>query len=602
MVKGKCSTSKTSFLAAAGAAALCSVMLIFSAGCSQIEQPRTEPFVSVTLPPEKQEFRWSNGRTPKTFDPALASAPPETDIARAIFEGLTELDPVTLEERPAAAEKWESTDDGRTWTFHLRANAKWSNGKAVTAADFVRSWNRLAEQEANSTQRGLLGNFVGYTADRDKIPITAAEEAAEILLNSSPAKAVPAPSASPAKTPEHDSPIDMMRTTEPAEPEPGRLAVTAENALTLKIRLKHADKDLPKLLAHPIFRPVAEGDKLAKLPAATNGPFNVVSGGPDGVLLERSATYWNKDKVSLEKVRFVPMESTEEALDAYRSGELDAVTNTSLTPLVLKLLTPYEDFRKTAHAALNFYEVNTAKYPFSDRRVRQALANAIERESLTEGEMEGSTLPAHRFLPFSATAAEPITQDKEQARAMLDEAGFPDGENFPVIRLVINRNDTQQRIARLVAQMWKQNLNLNTEIIVKETGELDAVRQSGDYDLIRRGVVFPTADESAAFTAIFGSAQAIDDMPVVIHAEEPAAMTNLLQAGIPTPTPAAEERITAEKRPLTEKLALYEMRSIPLYFPVSYALVKPYVTGFAINTFDAPLLSDVKIDNGWKAR
>ena len=164
-------------------------------------------------------------------------------------------------------------------------------------------------------------------------------------------------------------------------------------------------------------------------------------------------------------------------------------------------------------ATLNFYEINYAKPPFNDRRVREALAIAVEaRERLTEGDLEGSTPARLQFMPFSRTAAS-IVPDKERARSLLGEAGYPDGENFPAIRLVVNRNDTQQpRIARSVAKMWKQNLNLETDIIVKEPSDLDIARKDGDFDLIRRGVVLPTPDETASFLSIFppASVPAVD--------------------------------------------------------------------------------------------
>ena len=121
---------------------------VFMSSCSELEKPKTEPFYAQTAPPEKKEFRWSNGRMPKSFDPALAGAPPETDIVRAVFEGLADTDPKTLEAVPSVAEKWAASEDFKTWTFNLRKDAKWSNGERVTAADFVRSWKRLAEMGA----------------------------------------------------------------------------------------------------------------------------------------------------------------------------------------------------------------------------------------------------------------------------------------------------------------------------------------------------------------------------------------------------------------------------------------------------------------------
>ena len=114
---------------------------------------------------------------------------------------------------------------------------------------------------------------------------------------------------------------------------------------------------------------------------------------------------------------------------------------------------------------------------------------------MTEGDMEGTTRPALSFLSFSRDPEAVLVQDLSRARDLLAEAGFPRGEGFPAIKLVVNRNDTQLRVARAVARMWKQNLNVETEIAVKENAELESTRVSGDYDLIRRNAVFPTADE-----------------------------------------------------------------------------------------------------------
>ena len=99
---------------------------------------------------------------------------------------------------------------------------------------------------------------------------------------------------------------------------------------------------------------------------------------------------------------------------------------------------------------LSINDINATKPPYSDRRVRQALSNAIEREKLSEGEMDGVTRPAFNFLPFGNKTNKLLSQDKEKAKDLLDEAGFPDGQDFPVIKLVINRNDAQQRVARSV--------------------------------------------------------------------------------------------------------------------------------------------------------
>ena len=605
-----------------GRPVICAVVAAFSfilIACGDPERPATESFYSYTKPPAKQEFRWSNGRAPKSLDPALATAPPETDLARAAFEGLTELDPETLEAIPGVAERWESSADSKTWTFYLRRDAKWSNGKQVTASDFVRSWKRLAKVADSGTHRRLRENILGM-----KPPVPSGAPTPKAGGEQLPEAAQPSPmpnsNASPApSTPSGSEPMNLQDAETQVDRELKKSDVefgaVARNERTLEVRLLIGDRELPKLLAHPVFRPIfGDGSEFAAgaSPATivTNGPYRFVDGGDSvGLLLERSASYWDRESVKLERVRFVPKANASDALDAYRAGELDAVTNTEFEPLALKLLAPYEDFRRVTHAAINLYEFNTQKPPFNDRNVRRALAMAIERERLAEGELEGSVRPALRYLPFGGQAGVGLIQDVAEARRMLEKAGYPAGENFPAFELAVNRNETQQRIARHVARMWRDNLNISASVVVKEPAEMESMRRSGGYDLIRRGVVFPTSDSMANLRALFD--YAYSDAIARIQAELDAArradtrrtesnssVANANSSATPSPAPEGLPIYIPEM--VDEKEALYEMRAIPLYFPTSYSLVKPYVRGFDVNGLDSPLLKMVAIDSNWQ--
>src|SRR6185436_970123 len=125
---------------------------------------RYEPYYGRVVVPHSQSFRWIDGTLPQTFDPAFAAAPPDTDLVRAIFEGLTDYDPKTLKPVPAVATSWESTNEGRTWTFYLREDARWSNGDAVVAKDFVDSWRRTMKIGELAPHTDLLSNIVGAAA------------------------------------------------------------------------------------------------------------------------------------------------------------------------------------------------------------------------------------------------------------------------------------------------------------------------------------------------------------------------------------------------------------------------------------------------------
>jgi oligopeptide transport system substrate-binding protein len=596
--------------------ALISALAAATISCTQLQQPKVEPFYAVTVPPPKQELRWSNGKAPKSIDPAKALAAPETDLVRAVYEGLTDLDGRSLREVPGVAERWESSDDLKTWTFYLRKEARWSNGDRITAADFVASWKRLAGMREKAANNYLFQNIVGMGS---KTPDPETGEPLDFIPPTDPTSAgtetkpgdllsrtqLQLPSNSAAQ------PQPLPSATPTRSPAPAKFGAEAIDEQTLKVQLVLPDRDFVKLVAHPVFRPVykggdgLDGGKISP-ETITNGPFKIAKSGEDGLLLERSENYWNRRSIALEQVRFVPAGSAEAALNAYKRGEVDVVTNAAFEPLALKLLAPYEDFRRTTHSALNFYEFNTEKAPFSDRRVREALAIAIDRAKLTDGDLEGSNQPAYSFFPLGERQKEALALDTLKAKDLLEKSGFPDGKGFPVIRLVINRNDTQNRIARSVARMWKQNLNIETEIIAKETKEIETVREQKDFDLLRRGVVLLTNDELVNIESVLGSARkpprpstpepkADEAMP---PANEEPFPDNGSANGEPIPTPSP----TPETEVLSEADAVFDLKVIPLYFPTSYSLVKPYVRGFEVNGLDAPSLKEVSIDSNWQIR
>ena len=561
---------------------------------------------------------------PKSFDPAFAAASPETDIVRAIYEGLTDIDPKTLQPVPAIAAKWTASDDNKTWTFYLRRDAQWSNGETITAADFARSWKRLVKLGDKVPQRELFKNIVGMDtknilpvfADKEIDALSKSKEANQLTDEKKPGEKVRIVSKRKKKR-KNRKPLAVKAAAD------DNFGVAAVNDLTLQISLNQPDPNFPSLVAHTVFRPIYADDDDSingelNADIVTSGAFEIASAGDDGVALERSASYWNAKNVRLEKVRFVPMETAENALAAYRAGEIDAVTNADFEPLALKLLAPYDDFRQTTHGALNFYQFNLNHKPFDDRRVRQALATAIDRERLTGDEMDGVTEPALNFSPFDAEAKLP-PEDAAAAQKLLADAGYAGGKDFPPIKLLVNRNNIQQRIARAVARMWKKNLNVETEIIVKDQPDFEAALQNGEFDLARRGVVLPTTDETANMLVLFppnAGADSAESGKTPISPEVPSdkiltekyAESKLNFGQNDDSTLAKEEsKITSSNNAaakketiLTEQQALEILPAIPLYFPTSYSLVKPYVRGFDTNALDTPSLKNVTIDNDWQ--
>jgi oligopeptide transport system substrate-binding protein len=581
------------------AAALVTVMAL-SGGCFLDHD--VEQFYGRAAPPRAQEFRWSDGGLPQVFDPALAAAAPDTDAVRALYEGLTEYDPKTLAPIPGVAARWESSEDSRVWTFHLRRDARWSNNDPVTAQDFVRSWQRTIELGDRAPHARLLKNIEGV--------------APPVVYPS------PTPTPEPQQTAARDSSHkeEPKKATQPeAQPKPVPFGAEAIDDYTLRVRLQRPDPGFPALASHPVFRPVHKLDSLsteanpAPVRPVSNGAFQLTKVGDDGVVLERAKNYWDAGAVSLQRVQFVPAKDAEAALAAYHAGEVDAVTNAGFEPLALKLLTPYKDFRRATFGALTYYSFNTARPPFDDVRVREALAIAIDRDRISEDELGGATEPAKKFLPDGMPASESgqqparaIERDVERARTLLAEAGYPLGQNFPKIRLLVNRNAQQRQVAESIAAMWRGALGVETEIMQKDWAEYEFAFREGDYDVARRSYVMQAADESASLRAMFEPEQP----PVIMLTAQGVEQTAQKKAeggkegGVEvngeTAAPPPEASVPAPMPVLSEAEALRELPAMPIYFASSYALVKPYVVGFDSNLLDAPSLKRVRIDTSWQ--
>lgn len=569
------------------------VTLAFShAGC--FLNQKLEPYYGRVAVPGGQQFRWSDGGLPQTFDPAFAAAPPETDLVRAIFEGLTDYDPRTLTPVPGVATRWEASNGGRVWTFYLRDDARWSNGALVTAQDFVRSWQRTLKLGELAPHTDLLANIEG------------SEKQPRVPQHGSPAGVEPVPPLSQPAQPATSS-------TNAKEPSGGNsqreFGAEALSDRVLRVRLRQPDMNFPALVAHPVFRPVKLGSDapLGKLAAAellSNGAFAVAKTDNDRVVLARAENYWDKQQVALQSVEFVGARDTESALAAYRSGEVDALTNAALEPLAIKLLAPYADFHRATFGALTYYTFNIARAPFDDVRVREALAIAIDRDRISTDETGGATEPAKRFLPQSHSAApkvvvgksEMLEKDDNRARQLLAEAGFPDGKNFPVVRLLINRNEQQRIVAQSIAAMWHSVLNIQTELVIRNWDDYETALRTGDFDVARRGIVMQTTDELTNIRTLFGEGYPVGPESEKVRTTNPGAEpSDRSKSTVPTGKtlfsfPAID----------TEAQALNDLSAMPIYFASSYALVKPYVSGFDANVLDAPSLKKVRIDGNWK--
>jgi oligopeptide transport system substrate-binding protein len=596
-----------------------SLLLTFalSGGGCFLDHP-IQPFYGRTVVPRTQEFRWSDGGLPQTFDPALAAAPPDTDVVRAMYEGLTEYDPQTLRPMPGVALRWETSDDGREWTFYLRQDAHWTNGDIVTAHDFVRSWQRTLQIGEHAPHAKLMGNIQGaQPASANTLPAPVAEETTPEQTDAGGNKVAKTETKKDA-APQHE----LNRDAKTDVSVPSTFGAEAVGDFILRVRLQRPDMDFPSLVAHPVFRPVHETESAPNLPQSnparvvSNGAFQLSKTGRDAVVLERAGNYWDAGTVRLQRVQFVATRDAEAALAAYRAGEVDVVTNAGFEPLAVKLLAAYKDFHRATYGALTYYSFNTAHAPFKDARVREALAIALDRDRIAEDEMGDATEPAEKFLPLGMPARENgdeiklklLERDVARAQSLLGDAGYPQGKGFPPIKLLINRNEQQRLVAQSVANMWRNVLGVETQIVSKNWDEYEAAVRAGEYDVVRRGIVMQTTDEETnmrlMFEPVASSSLTADaeaqGMGASNNAGPKIANGNATDKKLEDETKHATEKALPPPLILTEAQALKELPAIPIYFASSYALVKPYVVGFDANLLDAPSLKRVQVDTSWQ--
>lgn len=589
-------------------------LTIASGGCFSGEEG--EAYYGHVKVPLHQEFRWNDGGLPQIFDPALAAAPPDTDVVRAMFEGLTEYDPQSLAPISGVAERWESSPDQREWTFYLRRDARWSNGDSVTAHDFVRSWQRTLRLGDRVPHAKLLENIVGVRQETGGATQVSTTTITTSTLPISPVETTPPASATP----------NVIHPVERAKTSPVFGAEAVED-FVLRVQLQRPDKNFPALVAHPIFRPIhaSSMDEVeAGQPSGTNehsshrqtsvisnGAFQLTELASDGVTLERANNYWNAGTVSLERVRFVATRDAESALVAYRAGEVDAVTNANIEPLAVKLLTPYKDFRRATFGALTYYDFNTARAPFNDILVREALSLAVDREKLSADTLEGATEPAKKFLPGPAIETDQSTNatdaqgaleyDVDKARRLLAKAGYPGGFNFPRIKLLINRNEQHRIVAQAIVRMWHNALGIEADIRMLNWDEYEAALSAGDFDVARRSMVMQTTDEETNMLDMFEDVASVTTKTDTSRGAKPENST--LDAAHEAGKPINEKQKTQSVNSspiLTQAQALRELPAMPIYFASSAALVKPYVLGFDSNLLDAPSLQQVRINNDWQ--
>ena len=447
--------------------ALATVMACASfAGCgSSSAQSTTSTSTEATATVEgyelaaEQTLKVNLGADPLTLDPQLNSAADGNHVINNAFDGL--LREVDGEIVPAAAESYTVSEDGLVYTFTLR-DAKWSDGEPVTAKDFEFAWKRGAD------------------------PVTASEymyifESANILNAGAIAK---------------------------GEKSADELGVKAIDDKTLEVTLSVPTEYFIQLCTFPTLAPVRE-DVVDNEGAWAKDPAKAISNGPfvlseykmgDQLVYVKNENYWNAENVTLDKIVYYMIVDESTAYTKYAAGELD-VNEFIPADEMPKLIAEDPTFYILPKIGTYYFAFNMNTPVLQDVRVRKALAMAIDKEQIVNEVTRSGQIAATAFMPEGVTDAKgesfndnagdyglTTKADVEGAKALLAEAGYPDGVGLPEIEILYNTSEGHKKIAEAIQEMLKQNLGVNTKLTNQEWAVFQETTNNNQFEyLARRG-------------------------------------------------------------------------------------------------------------------
>ena len=421
---------------------------------NSLEWKRTYVPTSLKWKETEQHFIFNNGTEPESLDPALITGVPESRIVAAIFEGLIELDPKTLDPRPAVAKSWDVSEDRLTYTFYLRPEAKWSDGKGVTATDFLQSWERVLNPKTAAAYAYQL------------FPILGAEQYQQGKLK------------------------DFEK-----------VGIKKLDSHTLEIKLKSACPYFLDLIAFHTLFPVRT-DLINSHGGRWTHPENFVGNGPyklkswkprQKIILVQNPHYWDLAFCKLEKITVLPYDDLDTAYQLFTKGKIHWLPGLPLAKLDEIKLNP--DYYASPYLGTYFYRFNVTKPPFDDVRVRKAFSLAIDRRVITKFVLKGGQQPATWFCPpvGGYKPVKGLAYNKELARRLLKDAGYGEGgKPFPNVEIFYNTSESHKMVAQTIVQQWKRNLgiqvvlrNMEWKILLNEMDNLNyqIIRSSwiGDY-------------------------------------------------------------------------------------------------------------------------
>lgn len=410
------------------------------------------------------------GPDPETIDPALNSAVDGGNMLLHSFECLLAVDE-NGQLVPGQAESWETSEDGLTWTFHLRDGLKWSDGSDLTANDFVYSWKRVCD------------------------PMVAAPYAETVL--------------------------SMVEGYDKAiEGDLDALQVAAQDDNTLVVTLNAPCSYFGSLAAFATLSPVQEATVTANGDAwatsaetyISNGPFYVSEWVPGSyIMMSKNPYYWNADAIKLDGIKWNLIEDSNAAYSAYQTGEVLMIKDVPTEEI--PSLKDNADFHVDPIIGTYYISMNLERDAFKDARVRKALSLAIDRDYVANTLMQGTYSPADNFMgpgwidmdgkQFKDNAnggqsyidVNNYEADLEEAKQLLADAGYPDGEGFPTITYTTNDAGYHKVVAEYVQQAWAQ-LGIDLQVDIVEWASFTPMRRNGDFDVARNGWVGDYSDPS----------------------------------------------------------------------------------------------------------
>ncbi|MCM2291953.1 peptide ABC transporter substrate-binding protein [Allorhizobium sp. BGMRC 0089] len=498
-----------------------------------------------------------NGGEPTSLDPAHVSIDIEGFIIGDLFEGLVVFDNAG-KIQPGVAKDWKVSDDGLTYTFNLRSDAKWSNGTPVTAGDFVFAWQR----EMNPKTAAEYANIL--------FPIKNAE-----------------------KVNKGELPVDQ-------------LGVKAVDDHTLQVTLEQPTPYFLQLMTHYTALPLNKanvekfGDQFVK-PGnlVSNGAFKLEDRVPnDHLTVVKNSDYWDAKDVKIDKVIFYPIDDKAAAMRRYEAGELDV----SYDPPVSQLKDLQKKFGSEVHKvpalSTEYYAFDTREAPMTDVRVRRALSMAIDRDFIASDIRQGAVSPAYSFVPPGmegyGTGPQPdfasLSQvDREdKAAALMKEAGYGKGGKPLNIEIRYNTNSDHEKLATAIADMWKTDFGANVKLTnLDVASHYSYLKDGGKFSVARAAWAADYADPQNFLFLLLG-----DNKTFNYSHWKNADYDKYMAESDKEKDPA--KRMDLMKK--AEAILVNEQPIMPIYYRSNIWMVSKKVKGWGDNAVDWHLSKYLSLD------